>query len=97
MMSRAILGPREYHQLKLRCFRGFAEVTVVSVFVGGAWIESSAFDPLRCKSVSQRVSRSFISTFNHHSSNSVSSQSVSHSLILSLHCTHTLNQRGQAS
>ena len=60
MMSRAILGPREYHQLKLRCFRGFAEVTVVSAFFGVLGLNLNSFSSEKRQSASQRVSRSFI-------------------------------------
>jgi hypothetical protein len=60
MMSRAILGPREYHQLKLRCFRGFAEVTVVPAFFGVLGLSLNSFSSKKRQSASQRVSRSFI-------------------------------------
>jgi hypothetical protein len=60
MMSRAILGPREYHQLKLRCFRGFAEVTVVSAFFGVAGLSLNSFSSKKRQSVSESASQSFI-------------------------------------
>ena len=61
MMSRAILGPREYHQLKLRCFRGFAEVTVASAFFGMLGL---SLQPLIRSDVKASVSESVVHSFN---------------------------------
>ena len=96
-MNRAILRPREYHQLKSMCFRGFAEVTVASAFLGvlGLSLQPLIRSDVKA-SVSESVVHSFLRLIITPAIQSVS-QSVSQSVIhLSSHSTLLIHSTNAA-